>query len=133
MSRDSRLSILLVDDNDMMRALLRGILRGETYEVVGEARNGHAAVEAASRLKPDVVCLDIQMPEMNGLEALAAIKQNCPQTEVVMITGSSEQDTVRQAIERGACGYIVKPFNAARVLDTLSRIAGRVTLRKAGE
>ena len=65
---------MIVDDNDMMRSILRGMLRGETYDVVGEARNGVQAVEMADRLKPDIVCLDVMMPEKNGIEALIEIK-----------------------------------------------------------
>lgn len=114
--------ILIVDDNDMMRMLLRGILRGEEYEIVGEARNGLQAVEAVQRLSPDIVCLDVMMPEMDGLEALQAIKQAKPETTVVMITGSPSKENFQESIQGGAAGFIIKPFNAARVLDTLGRV-----------
>ncbi len=114
--------VLIVDDNDLMRTLLRGILRGEAYEVVGEARNGLLAVEALERLLPDIVCLDVMMPEMDGLEALQVIRQALPDTVVVMITGSPSKETVQEAIRNGAAGFIIKPFNAARVLDTLGRL-----------
>lgn len=121
----SRTSVMIVDDNDMMRTILRGMLRGEAYDVVGEARNGVLAVDMASRLKPDIVCLDIMMPEMDGLEALDAIKAARPETAVVMITSNTEPETVQDAILKGATGFIVKPFNAARVLDTLEKVVGR--------
>lgn len=121
-----RIAILIVDDNDIMRTVLRGILRGDDYEVVGEARNGNLAVDLARRLKPDIVCLDVMMPEKNGLEALCEIKAARPETEVVMITGNTDQGTVQEAITGGAAGYIVKPFNAARVLDTLDKVAARI-------
>lgn len=120
-----RPTIMIVDDNDMMRALLRGILRGHEYNVVGEARNGNAAVEMAERLKPDIVCLDVVMPEKDGLEALIEIKAALPATEIVMITGNADSDTVQESIMNGAGGFIVKPFNAARILDTLARIGAR--------
>lgn len=126
-----RISILIVDDNDIMRTVLRGILRGDDYEVVGEARNGSLAVELAERLKPDVVCLDVVMPEKNGLEALSEIKAARPETEVVMITGSADPGTVQEAILGGAGGFIVKPFNAARVLDNLGKVAARVRQKSA--
>lgn len=114
---------MLVDDNDMMRAILRGMLRGEHYEVVGEARNGAAAVDMAERLKPDIICMDVVMPEKDGLEALCEIKAARADTNIVMITSSADQVTVQESIQNGACGFIVKPFNAAKVLDTLDRVA----------
>ena len=117
------LNVLIVDDNDMMRSLLRGILRNGGHNVIGEASNAPTAIEMANRLKPDIVCLDIVMPgEMDGLEALVEIKKDRTQTQVVMITGNADQDTVQEAINNGASGFIVKPFNAARVLDTLEII-----------
>lgn len=120
---------MIVDDNDIMRTILRGIVRGEKYEVIGEARNGNAAVEMAERLKPDIVCLDVVMPEKNGLEALGEIKAARPETEVVMITANAEPDTVQESIINGAAGFIIKPFNAARVLDALEKVAGRIGQR----
>lgn len=121
-----RTSIMIVDDNDMMRSILRAMLRGEEYEVVGEARNGAIAVDMADRLKPDIVCLDVMMPEKDGLEALAEIKAARPETAIVMITSNTDPDTVQEAIMGGASGFIVKPFNAARVLDTLEKVVGRL-------
>jgi two-component system chemotaxis response regulator CheY len=121
-----RCSVIIVDDNDMMRSILRGMLRGEEFEVIGEARNGVAAVDIANRLKPDIICLDVMMPEKSGLEALCEIKAARPETEVVMITSSSDPETVQGAIQNGASGYIVKPFNAARVLDTLAHIKAKL-------
>jgi two-component system, chemotaxis family, chemotaxis protein CheY len=126
-----RTSIMIVDDNDMMRSILRAMLRGEEYEVVGEARNGAIAVDMADRLKPDIVCLDVMMPEKDGLEALAEIKAARPETAIVMITSNTDPDTVQEAIMGGASGFIVKPFNAARVLDTLEKVADRLR-RKTG-
>jgi two-component system chemotaxis response regulator CheY len=121
-----RCSVIIVDDNDMMRSILRGMLRGEEFEVIGEARNGVAAVDIANRLKPDIICLDVMMPEKSGLEALCEIKAARPETEVVMITSSSDPETVQGAIQNGASGYIVKPFNAAKVLDTLAHIKAKL-------
>lgn len=119
-------TILIVDDNDLMRTLLRGMLRGEEYQVVGEARNGLQAVEAVQRYKPDIVCLDVMMPEMDGLEALQAIKQARPETIVVMITGNPSVDNVQESIQGGAAGFIVKPFNTAKVLDTLRKVSSAI-------
>lgn len=115
-------TVLIVDDNDMTRTLLRGILRTEHYEVIGEARNGVVAVEMAARLRPQLLCLDLNMPEMDGLTALAHIKTAHPNTQVVVITSSNNAADVKEAIARGASGFIVKPFNSAKVLDTLERL-----------
>lgn len=127
-----RTTVLIVDDNDMMRSILRGILRGDAYEVTGEARNGAQAIEVAERLKPDIVCLDVMMPEMDGLEALIEIKANQPATQIVMITSSADPATVQNAIQNGASGFIVKPFNAAKVLDTLEKIRSRKSASRGG-
>ena len=127
--RTPKISVVIVDDNDMMRTVLRGILRGEEYDVVGEARNGAQAVEVVERMKPDIVCMDVLMPEKNGLEAMAEIKMSRPETEFVMITGSADPETVQDAIMNGASGFIVKPINAARVLDALKKSAARLRQR----
>ncbi|EXI85645.1 MAG: Chemotaxis protein CheY [Candidatus Accumulibacter sp. BA-94] len=121
MTGKSRPSILIVDDNDLMRSLMRCMLRDSEYEVIGEARNGVAALELAERLRPQIICMDLVMPEMNGLEALQAIKARHPEMVVVMLTGSASVDDVRASIQNGASGFIVKPFNAGKMLDTVDR------------
>lgn len=116
--------ILIVDDNDLMRALLRGILRNADYQITGEARNGAVALELVERDKPDIICMDVMMPEMDGLEALQNIKAAHPEIIVVMITGNPSVENVQESIRSGANGFIIKPFNAAKVLDTLERAQG---------
>ena len=113
--------IIIVDDNDLIRTLLRGILRAEDCEIIGEARNGTLALELIEKSKPDIVLLDVLMPEMDGLEALQNIKQQYPEIIVVMITGSPSKDNVKESIQGGASGFIVKPFNSAKVIETLKR------------
>ncbi len=125
-----RISIVIADDNDMMRSILRGMLRNQEYDVVGEARNGSVAVEIVSRLKPDIVCMDVMMPEKNGIAALAEIKAAQPNVEIIMVTSSSDPETVQESILNGASGFIIKPFNAARVLDTLAKARSRILQRK---
>jgi len=124
------ITVVIVDDNDMMRTILRGILRGEEYDVIGEARNGVQAIELVERSKPDIVCMDVLMPEKNGLEAMSEIKAQRPETEIVMITASSDPETVQDAIQNGAAGFIIKPFNAARVLDVLKRVGNRIRQKR---
>lgn len=116
--------ILIVDDNDLIRTLLRGILRAEDCEIIGEARNGTLALDFIERSKPDMVFLDVMMPEMDGLEALQSIKRLYPEIIVVMITGSPSKDNVQESIQGGASGFIIKPFNSAKVVETLHRAWG---------
>ena len=113
--------VLLVDDNDLMRTLLRGILRSESCQVVGEAKNGLIALDLVEKLAPDVVFLDVMMPEMDGLEVLQNIKEKHPGIRVIMITGNPSVENVQESIQGGASGFIVKPFNTAKVLDTLHK------------
>lgn len=120
-NKGPRISVALVDDNDMMRTLLRGILRGEDFDVVAECKDGEHAVDAAIRLKPDVVLLDIMMPGMDGLEALQEIRRKEPSVKVIMITASASAGNVKEAIGNGASGFIVKPFNAAKVINAITK------------
>lgn len=124
MAKRTPAKILIVDDNDLMRALLRGILRNEDYHIIGEARNGAVALEFIKRDKPDLICMDVMMPEMDGLEALQSIKAEHPEIIVIMITGNPSKENVQESIKGGASGFIIKPFNAAKVLDTLEHALG---------
>jgi two-component system chemotaxis response regulator CheY len=124
MTKKTPAKILIVDDNDLIRTLLRGILRNEEYQIIGEARNGVVALEMVERDKPDLICMDVMMPEMDGLEALQNIKTAHPEIIVVMITGSPSAENVRESIKGGASGFIIKPFNTAKVLDTIERALG---------
>lgn len=126
MNTQIRTTILIVDDNDVMRTLLRGILRAEQeYDVVGEARNGEVALEMTKRLRPNIVCMDVMMPVMSGIDALREIKMECPEVAVVMVTGNASAENVQESIENGAVGFIVKPFNAAKVLQTMAAASQR--------
>lgn len=124
--------ILIADDNDLMRSLLRGILRSEAYTNINEAKNGLQAVDGVDRHRPDLVFLDVMMPEMDGLEALRVIKEKYPTTLVVMITGNPSKENVEESIQNGASGFIIKPFNSAKVIDTLNRVLPAARHRKSG-
>lgn len=121
-----QITVVIAEDNDMMRAILRSMLRGEHYNVIGEASNGQTAVDMVKNLKPDLVCMDVVMPEKNGIEALAEIKALNRNTKVIMVTGNSDQETVQESIQNGASGFIIKPFNTARVLDTLDKVCSKI-------
>jgi len=133
-NKKSLASILIVDDNGTMRALLRGILRSEEhvdYEVIGTASDCENAMEQVTKLRPDIVCLDILMPKGNGLDVLRKIRAEMPQTVVLMVTGSSDSATVNDALENGASGYILKPYNSATVLSMIAQAVEKSRALKA--
>ncbi len=115
--------VFIADDEMMIRQALKAILHAGGFQVVGEAAQGNEVASGCERHRPDILCLDINMPKMDGLEVLAEIRQRFPETRVVMISGDASSGKVKQAIELGACDYIVKPFNASRILEHMSRVA----------
>lgn len=119
-----RKTVLIVEDNELIRVTLRSVLRNVGLEVVGEATDGEKGVTLASQLRPDLVCLDVVMPKMSGLEALEAIRTGQPGTKVLMVTGQSDRETIETAISRGAHGIILKPFKQSQIQDTIKRVLG---------
>ena len=118
-------SVVIIDDNEMTRRTLRGFLRhDECLAVVGEAATGEAALPTLDALQPDLVCLDILMPGMDGLSLLRIIREKHPQTRVVMISGAPTPNAVSQARELGAHAFIVKPFSAGKVLRAVRDALG---------
>ncbi|EFQ23290.1 response regulator [Aminomonas paucivorans] len=113
--------VLIVDDAAFMRMMLRDILMKNGFEVVGEADNGKNAVQMYSELKPDIVTMDITMPEMDGIAAVKEIKQMDSAAKVVMVSAMGQQAMVIEAIRSGAADFIVKPFQPDRVLEALSK------------
>lgn len=116
--------ILIVDDAKFMRMTLSNILIKANHEIVGEAENGIQAVELFHREKPDLVTLDITMPEKNGIEALKEIKQQYSDAKIIMCSAMGQQKMVVEAIEAGAKDFIVKPFDENRVLEAINRVLG---------
>jgi len=114
--------VLIVDDASFMRISLRKILESNGFEVVGEAVNGLEAVNKYMILKPDIVTMDITMPEMNGVEALTQIKKQDPSAKVIMISALGQQSWVKKAIMLGAKGFVVKPYEQEYVVDTLNKL-----------
>lgn len=113
---------LIVDDAAFMRITIKNALVKNGYEVVGEAENGIVAVEKYKELRPDVVTMDITMPEMNGLDALKAIVALDSKAQIVMISAMGQESMVREAILSGAKGFIVKPFKEDSLLSALRKI-----------
>jgi len=115
-------SLLIVDDAAFMRMLLKDIISKAGYEVVGEAANGVDAVEKYKELKPDVVTMDITMPEMNGIEAIKKIKEIDPNAKIIVCSAMGQQAMVVEAIQAGAKDFIVKPFQHSRVIEALQKV-----------
>ena len=117
-------NILVVDDAAFMRMMIKDILTKNGYNVAGEAENGAKAVEKYNELKPDLVLMDITMPEMDGIEALKRIKSNDPTATVIMCSAMGQQAMVIESIQAGAKDFIVKPFQADRVLEAVKKVVG---------
>ncbi|GAA0125378.1 MULTISPECIES: response regulator [Clostridium] len=116
--------VLIVDDATFMRMMIKDILEKNGFEVVGEAPNGIKAVELYKSEKPDVVTMDITMPDMDGIEAVKAIKEFDPNAKIVMCSAMGQQSMVMDAIRAGAKDFIVKPFQADRVLEAINKVIG---------
>ncbi len=117
-------NILISDDAAFMRMMIRDILTKNGYNVAGEAENGRDAVEKYAELKPDLVLMDITMPEMDGIEALKAIRASDPNAAVIMCSAMGQQAMVIEAIQSGAKDFIVKPFQAERVIEAVKKVVG---------
>ncbi|MEA3422385.1 MAG: response regulator [Bacillota bacterium] len=116
--------ILVVDDAVFMRMMLKDILEKNGFEIVGEAANGLEAIEVYKETKPDLVTMDVTMPEMDGLDALKEIKKIDSSAKIVMCSAMGQQGMVMDAIKAGARDFIVKPFNGDRVVEALDKVLG---------
>ena len=117
-------NILICDDAAFMRMMIKDILTKNGYVVVGEAENGAKAVEKYNETKPDLVLMDITMPEMDGIQALKKIKEGDPDATVIMCSAMGQQAMVIESIQSGAKDFIVKPFQADRVLEAVKKVVG---------
>lgn len=113
--------ILVVDDAAFMRMMIKDILTKNGYVVVGEADNGAVAIEKYQELKPDLVTMDITMPEMDGIAAVREIKKLDPNARIIMCSAMGQQAMVIDAIQAGAKDFIVKPFQPERVLEAVAK------------
>jgi len=117
-------SILICDDAAFMRMMIKDILLKNGYEIAGEAENGMKAVEKYKEVKPDLVMMDITMPEMDGIQALNKIKEVDPGAVVVMCSAMGQQAMVIESIQSGAKDFIVKTFDKDRVLEAVKKVIG---------
>ncbi|MBF8983084.1 response regulator [Lutibacter sp. B2] len=116
--------ILVVDDAAFMRMMVKDVLTKYGYNVLGEAENGAKAIEKYKELNPDLVIMDITMPEVDGIQALKEIKKIDPSAKVVMCSAMGQQAMVIEAIQAGAGDFIVKPFQADRVIEAVKKVLG---------
>ena len=116
--------VLIVDDAAFMRMMLKDILSKNGFQVVGEAANGQKAIELFKQEQPDVVTMDITMPEMDGIQALKEIKSFDASAKIIMCSAMGQQAMVMEAIKSGAKDFIVKPFQAERVLEAIKKVLG---------
>ncbi|MCI5613005.1 MAG: response regulator [Agathobacter sp.] len=117
-------TVLVVDDAAFMRMMLKDILTKGGYDVVGEAADGNEAVAKYNELKPDLVTLDITMPNKDGLQALKEIRANDPNATCIMCSAMGQQAMVIDAIQAGAKDFVVKPFQPDRVLESIHKVLG---------
>jgi two-component system, chemotaxis family, chemotaxis protein CheY len=117
---DDAVRVFVVDDNDLTRWTLKNIVsRDNRLTLVGDAPDGTSALERINVVQPDLVCLDVMMPRLDGLAVLRSIRDHYAPTAVVIISGHSTPEVLTEATRLGADGFVVKPFNAAKVLDTI--------------
>ncbi|MCL6590081.1 MAG: response regulator [Firmicutes bacterium] len=114
--------ILIVDDALFMRKMLRETLEKNGYEIIGEAENGIMGIEKYKELRPDLITMDITMPQMDGINAIKAIHDFDPQAKIVVISSMGQEYLIREAITSGAKGFIIKPFKEKTVIETISEI-----------
>lgn len=117
--------LLVVDDALLMRKMIRDVATEAGWEVAGEARNGAEAVDLYRRLRPDLVTMDVVMPQVSGLEALRLIRAHDPGAQVVMVTALDQKQTILESIRDGAIDFIVKPFERERIVSLLNKVRPR--------
>lgn len=118
------MKIMIVDDVRLVRNMIESLLKRLDLEIVGQAENGSEAVELFEKLRPDIVTLDITMPEMDGLEALGRMLKIKPDAKIIIISALNSKATVLKAINQGAFSYLTKPINQTNLIATLEKIKG---------
>lgn len=114
--------ILIVDDTEFMRMSIRSMLENNGFEVIGEAENGYEAIAQYIKLKPDIVTMDITMPQLSGIDAVKSIIQIDSQANIVMVSAMGQEQLVKESIMSGAKTFVVKPFKEEVLIKTLSQL-----------
>jgi two-component system chemotaxis response regulator CheY len=116
--------VLITDDTAFMRMTLRNVLEKNGYEIVGEAEDGYQAVEQYMLSKPDLVTMDITMPNMDGITAIKKIMEKDPEARIVVVSAMGQKALVIEALNSGAKDFIVKPFQPDRIVEALQKVGG---------
>lgn len=122
-------NVFIVDDNEITKTLLRLIVKGDGYAVVGDAGSAKIAKDRILRLRPNIICLDVMLPDSEGLDLLVWVRSVMPNSIVLMVTAKNDIGTFDAAKKLGANGFIVKPFNPAMIVDTLGKIISQAAAR----
>ena len=120
--------VLVVDDEQLTRKMIMQVLKSVGYEIIGEAENGLHGVELFKMHKPDIVTLDVRMPQMDGIAALKKIKEINKDAVVVMLTAENDSDTVTELLKSGAANYIVKPVKRDLILDKMRLVKNQMKI-----
>ncbi len=116
-------TFVVVDDAVFMRTIIRKMIEQvEEYKVLGEASNGRDAIEAAAKFQPDIMTLDITMPELDGIQAVPEIMKVSPKTRIIMVSAMGQQSMVIEAIKMGAKDFVIKPFERSRVYQAIKNV-----------
>lgn len=117
--------VLVVDDSNFMRMMIKSILKSHGFEIVGEARNGLDALLMYEKLKPNVVTMDITMPEFNGIKGVKAITAIYPDANIIVVSSMSQESFVNEALTAGAKGYVLKPFSKEQLLKSIEVVLSK--------
>ena len=118
--------LLVVDDASVVRLMVKKILNESDFEIVGEAKDGKEALEKYKELKPDIVTMDLVMPEVDGIQATKDILAYDEKAKIVILSGIDQREMLMQAINAGACSYVVKPFETDRLITALNEVSSEV-------
>lgn len=118
------MKLLIVDDSNIIRKAIQKYVAEFNLEIVGEAPDGRAALELYKEKRPDIVTMDITMPEMDGLETLVEMQKVDPAPRIIIITALKDRDTALEALQKGAAGFLGKPFTEVQLKEEITRIMG---------
>lgn len=117
-------NILIADDAKFMRMMLKRILEAEGHKIVGEASSGEEVISLYAKLRPDLVTMDIVMPEPNGIDSVRKIREFDPHAKIVMVTALGQEAMVVEALKVGASDFVIKPFKAGKVIQAIDKVLG---------
>lgn len=119
-------TVIIIEDNEVIRMTLRSLIRRSRYQVIGQASNGEIGLEMVRRLQPDLLCLDLVLPGIDGVMVLRTLRQELPELRVVVISGQTDRATIEELVNYSADEVVVKPFTEARLFSALEKaLAGR--------